>query len=153
MKYEEFILDPEKHLCALCDRLAISFERGMMNYSSSEESRETASAGAMWGNLVKPVLKNNTGKYRSELSEEQIRIFESVAGDVLKKLGYGLASNDTSMIFSEETIRSFDELNGSGKEEARKNSSDADIEKRKEQDAFLQSLKTRWAEWRKENVS
>ena len=38
--------------------------------------------------MTNPVLKNNTKKYRVELSEQEIKIFESVAGIELNELGY-----------------------------------------------------------------
>lgn len=152
LRYEEFILDPASHVRALCEKMGIDFENEMLNYTDSEESKETASAGEMWGNLVKPVLKNNTRKYLSGLTEEQIRIFESVARKMLVQLGYDLSSTDSPMIFTEDAIHSFDELNKEGKDEARKNSSMADLAKRKEQDTFLNSLKKRWREFKTEKV-
>jgi hypothetical protein len=143
IRYEDFILNPEQDLRRICLALGISYEPQMMNYADSDESKMTASSGKMWGNLVKPVLKYNTRKYLSELSREELIIFESVAGDTLEKLGYyRLIPTDELREFSASDIELFYAKNKKWQHEA-KQEAEVDMQKRKAQDDFIQHLRTR----------
>ena len=44
----------------------------------------------MWNNVSKPILKGNSNKYKKELSELEVGIFEKQAGTILSKLNYSL---------------------------------------------------------------
>ncbi|TND09521.1 MAG: sulfotransferase [Bacteroidetes bacterium] len=145
IRYEEYTLDPEKTIRAICEKTGVMYRPEVMDYNRSDESKETAASGLMWGNLVKPVMKDNTNKFLRELSAEDIAIFESVAGETLQKLGYTLhAGKDTRTNFSETEIAVFHAENKKGKEEARKKADPADLEKRAAQDAFIGALKKRF---------
>lgn len=145
IRYEEFILDPEKTVMKICRRLGISYSSSVLEYNRSEESAETAGAGAMWGNLTKPVMKENTRKFLRELSADEIRIFETVAADTLTKLGYATEFvNESSPSFTEEETLNFSRLNAERKKEARLKAAPEDMLRRREQDQFIASLQTRF---------
>lgn len=145
IRYEEFTADPELTMKTICRKIGVVYRPEVMDYSRSEESKETAASGAMWGNLVKPVMKDNTKKYLRELSEADIAIFETVAGDTLLKLGYELHTDRSSTrSFTAEELAAFDTENRKLKAEARQKADPADIEKRAAQDAFISQLKKRF---------
>jgi Sulfotransferase family len=145
IRYEEFILDPESVAREICKRLGIEYDSRMMDYASSEESKETASSGVMWSNLTKPVMKTNTQKFRKEMSADDILIFESVAGDTLRALNYQTDfSSDQWLDFSANETSQFDFVNSEMKKQARAAALENDIEKRKAQDEFISSLKERF---------
>lgn len=79
----------------------------------------------------------------NELSSEDIRIFESVAGDVLVKLGYELVTPADQLIpsFSVEEIACFNELNVQMKKTFRQKMDPADLEKRRKQEELLNRIK------------
>lgn len=140
--YEQFILDPESTMRSICGKLGIVYRPEVMDYSRSEESRETAASGEMWSNLVKPVMKDNTRKFLRELSETDIALFETVAGDTLETLGYELCSSPAQRIWPDAaTVAAFTAENQRLKAEARQKATASDIEKRAAQDAFIASLK------------
>lgn len=141
ISYEEFTRNSKPILIEICDRLAIPFENSMLNYYKSDESKVTAEAGTMWNNLVKPVLKNNTKKFLTDLSQEEILIFESVAGDVLQQLDYPLinSSSELTKEFTEDEIESFSIENKKMKENIRAAVS-LDMEKRQAQEEFISKL-------------
>jgi hypothetical protein len=145
LRYEEFTPDPETALKMICSRLGIAYEPAMLDYASSKESKVTAASGEMWSNLTRPVMKNNTRKFESELSYDDILIFESVAGDLLQELNYHCVTDVSERrTFSQEEIAEFAQINAQLKKEAQAKAPE-DMSKRAAQDAFIQSLKTRYA--------
>src|SRR5690606_39913763 len=101
-------------------------------YYASDQSRRTAEGGEMWTNLTKPVIKDNCNKFISEMTTEDIRIFESVAFDSLEALGYQpLTPRSELLRFTPEDVTRFNVQN-----EQRKRgfvASDEDLRKRKPQ--------------------
>lgn len=142
--YEAFISEPETHLQKICGLLDIAYSPAMLDYAQSDESKETASSGAMWGNLVKPVMKENKKKFLTGLTEAQVRIFESVAGETLLELGYSLQYPEAlNTVFTPGEIAAFDRENQQLKKQAKEKADPADVLKRKAQDAFVLSLRER----------
>lgn len=116
--YETLISNPMQVLESLNTFLDLDLDESALNYFDSNESKNTAAAGAMWSNLTMPIMANNTRKFIETLDKEEIEIFEQVAGDILKENGYGLCYNTSITEFSPEAIRKFDELNLMLKKEA-----------------------------------
>lgn len=144
VRYENLIVDAEKELKRICEALKIEFEPSMLNYASAEESKVTASSGQMWGNLVKPVMKDNTKKYLKELTSAEIEIFESVAGSTLEALGYERETPANFRLeFSARDIDSFKNENAALQAEAKAGAIE-DMQKRKKQDEFIATLKKRF---------
>ncbi|NVO20933.1 MAG: sulfotransferase [Bacteroidetes bacterium] len=141
ISYESFTQHPKTMLVELCHKLDIPFESEMLDYYKSDESRYTAQAGNMWNNLVKPVLKHNSNKFLSELSADDILIFESIAGDVLETLGYPLVNPNSALRkeFSATEIDTFTSENKKMKE-AIWASVSLDMEKRQAQEEFIHEL-------------
>ncbi len=145
LSYEELIESPEKYLKQICSKLNIKFDRNMLAYYSSDESRVTATSGEMWVNVQKPIIKSNTKKYRKGLSLEEIKIFESVSKETLKKLGYmpDYSKNGHTHEIKQEQIELYNLENEHLKLEARKKAKKTDLEKRKLQTAILQEVMSR----------
>ncbi len=145
LSYEELIKSPEKNLKQICNKLNINFDRKMLAYYDSDESRITATSGEMWVNVQKPIIKSNTKKYRNGLSVEEIKLFESVAKDTLKKLGYmpDYYKNGHVHEIKQEQIALYGLENEHLKLEARKRAKRTDLEKRKLQTAFLYEVMSR----------
>ena len=145
IRYEEFVIDPAKTVMEICSRIGIPYSPAVLDYNRSEESAETAGAGAMWGNLTKPVMKENTRKFLRELTADDIRIFETVAADTLQKLGYQTEFiNETSDSFTQEEIQEFNKTNAERKKEAKLKAAPEDILRRRDQDEFISSLQSRF---------
>jgi hypothetical protein len=145
LSYEELIKTPDKYLKQICNKLNINFDPIMLTYYDSDESRVTATSGEMWVNLQKPIIKSNTKKYRKGLSVEEIKLFESVAKDTLKKLGYlpDYCKNGHSHEIEQEQIVLYGVENEHLKLEARKRAKKIDLEKRKLQTTFLNEVMSR----------
>ena len=143
IKYEDFVSDPEIAIREICDKVNITYKNVTKNFYTSEESKRTAAGGKMWENVTKPIIKDNYNKFLKELSEEEIQIFETVAGDTLAQLGYSLHSSKstTEKEFSKEKIAHFNEENEKMKKHIIEQLPAEDILKRKPQSDLIARIR------------
>lgn len=120
ISYELLTSQPELSMRQLCKFLGVRFSPSMLEFYKSDEARRAAESSDLWSNVVRPIMPGNTRKFLHEASEEDIRLFESVAGDVLTALGYELARipRGPRRMVSKEDIGRFEAENRRLKEEA-----------------------------------
>ena len=108
--YEELIESPLKVLEELFKKLGLTMPSDVLDFPRSEESRHTAEAGEMWKNVARPVIPTNKRKYLTQMTEGEIKVYESIAGQVLYQLGYELHywPGHTYPAFSVEQIAAFE---------------------------------------------
>jgi hypothetical protein len=143
VRYEDLLQNPENELKRVCAFIGARYSDLALSYHQSAESRETASSGLMWQNVVKPVLADNQRKFLAELSETDIRIFERIAGETLVKLQYELLFETNNQPFSKEEIAAFSHINLDLKKEFRSKLRPEDLEKRRPQEELLKSITAR----------
>lgn len=88
VRYEDLTAEPERTVKAVCDFLGENYSDRLLGYYATEETKRLAAASDSWRNCAKPVLRDNSGKYRQRLSAGAIRIFEAEAFDELVRFGY-----------------------------------------------------------------
>lgn len=143
IRYEDLIHEPEQAMRQICAFLGLPYSDQVFNYFQSEESKHTAASGFMWSNVTQPILKNNTQKYKSVLTEKEVEIFESIAGQMLIKNRYTVNGNKP-LIFSAEEIREFEIENERLKKETLKQEHlKIDLQKRAAQEALVEEIKAR----------
>lgn len=143
LSYETLLAEPEETMRRLCRFLDLPYSERWKEYYKSTESRLTATAGRMWQNVGKPILKDNTCKFVRELPAEEIALFESVAGDTLQKLGYPLHTPPALRrpTFSEAEKAAFDRENKRLKQNFLRQAAPEDLAKRRPQDELLERIK------------
>ena len=143
LNYESLIADPKAEMQRLCSFLKVPYTDKIMDYYKSKESQNTAVAGKMWANVTKPIIKNNSKKFLTELSSNDLCIFESVAGDTLKELGYQTITPDNKLIssFTEDEISEFMAENARLKQQFKQEIDPLDLEKRKKQADLLEKIR------------
>ncbi|MCG8305794.1 MAG: sulfotransferase [Cytophagales bacterium] len=110
--YEDLIEHPEDVMKSICRLLNVTYDTKVLDFYNSKESNLTAVAGKMWSNLKKPIIRDNTKKYKSELTAEEIRIFESVAAGILTEYGYEPDHfNNSHAVYSSGQIKMFESEN------------------------------------------
>jgi hypothetical protein len=149
ISYQELTEETESTLRNLCAFLHIEFHSEMMNFYESQEAKNTAVASSLWENVNKPIMHHNFNKFMKELSEEQVRIFESVAGIELDELGYErvFVKKGEEMTFTPQQIALFQEENDRLKKLQLEKTDPEDARKRKLQDQVLSELKEAAATW------
>lgn len=142
VKYENMVEEPEAMMKRLCEFLELEYREDMLNFHQSDEAHRAAQSSELWGNVIQPIMKDNTGKFSTEASEEDIRIFESVAGDVLDKLGYrrSVVPHGKEEHYRSDQVRLFDIENERLKHEAMSRSDNDDRHRRDRQAGFLTTI-------------
>ncbi|EGJ33956.1 MULTISPECIES: sulfotransferase [Moorena] len=86
VRYEELLLEPEGIVRKICTFLKEEFAPEMLEFHKVGASYPTDQKNQK--NLSRPPLTSNAGKWRSEMTERELRIFEAVAGGTLERYGY-----------------------------------------------------------------
>lgn len=142
VSYEDLLNSPESELKRITSFINVKFNSNVFNFYKSEESKNTAVAGKMWDNVSKPIIKNNSNKYKSSLSELDIGIFEKQAGQVLSRLGYSLEGTGivNGIPFTKAQLRKFDQQNKLLKEKARRSTDPEGMKLRERQKSLLSKI-------------
>ncbi|MBK9730817.1 MAG: sulfotransferase [Chitinophagaceae bacterium] len=154
VSYTELTEETESTLRNMCAFLGIEFMPEMMEFYDSQEAKNTAVASSLWENVTKPIMHHNFNKFLKEMSEADLRIFESVAGNELDELGYERAfvKKGEEMQFTAEQIAAFNAENDRRKKEQTAKTDPEDMENRRRQEQVLTDLKVLAKEWSKEKV-
>lgn len=142
ISYENLLADPEKIVKELCQFLDIEFSQNMLNFHTSKEAERSAKSSSLWENLSQPIKSNNSKKFMNELTTEEIKIIESISGNVMDTLGYErtLINKDEDLIFSNNDIASFKEKNSAAKAQNTSKIDPDDLKRRKLQTGFINKI-------------
>ncbi len=145
LSYEDLTTETEKTVRALCGFLGVGYKPSMLEFYKAGEAKRAASASNLWENVTNPVMKQNSRKFLKEAREEDIRIFESVAGSSMDSLGYErlFAKKGGELNFGPDDIRRFDMENKRLKDEIRKHVDPADLERRSRQESVIKEIAAR----------
>ena len=145
LSYEELTTDTERAIRSLCAFLGVEYKASMLEFHKSAEAKRAASASNLWENVTNPLMRNNSRKFLKEARQNDIRIFESVAGDSMDVLGYErlFAKKGEELRFSHDEIRGFDAENKRLKEVVRERTDPEDLERRKRQESVIKEISAR----------
>ena len=137
--YEELTREPEPILRALCSFLGVPFAPKMLEFHRSSDAKAASDKSQLWQNVGRPLIRNNSRKFLKGLSQDEIEIFESVAGAQLDRLGYDrvhvLAGNER--VFVPDVIEAYAKENDQLKSERRYAMNAEDAERRAHQLSLL----------------
>jgi len=142
ISYENLLANPEKIVKKLCQFLDIDFSQNMLNFHTSKEAERSAKSSSLWENLSQPIKSNNSKKFMNELTTEEIKIIESITGNVMDSLGYErtLINKGEELIFSDDDIASFEEQNSAAKAKNTSKIDPDDLKRRKLQTGFINKI-------------
>lgn len=142
LSYENLLENPEKIVKELCQFLDIKFSKEMLNFHTSKEAERSAKSSSLWENLSQPIKSNNSKKFMTELTTEEIKIIESITGDVMDILGYERAviQKGEEINFTEEDVERFAQENAEAKAKNSLNIDPNDLKRRKLQTGFLNKI-------------
>jgi len=85
VRYEDLVQYPQTTLHSLCETLAINYDPAMCRAAGFQVPKYTAKQHALIGSKPNPARVN---AWEKQLTPRQVEIFESIASDLLKTLGY-----------------------------------------------------------------
>jgi hypothetical protein len=145
VRYEDITAQPEGTMQRLCKFLGYRYTPSMLSFHQTDEAKKAANSSDLWGNVVNPVMADNTRKFLREAGEADIRLFELVAGDALEALGYDRVATRAGekAEFSADDIRHFDAENKRLKEEVMSKVDPEDLKRRDRQASLIQQIQQR----------
>ena len=87
LHYEQLIVNPEAALRKICDFLGETYYPTMAEPHKVACNRSRSKG--IHAKTTQPVTTSSMGRWRKEMSKEDLHIFQAVAGDLLNELGYG----------------------------------------------------------------
>lgn len=93
VQYEELITDQIQTVKNICRFLGLDYEPEMEEFYNHQRTRRNAAQVYAWGNLAKPIMPKNKGKYKKSLTAIDIQYIELMCGDLMQELGYKLDTN------------------------------------------------------------
>ncbi|NEQ76179.1 MAG: sulfotransferase [Okeania sp. SIO2C9] len=86
VRYEKLLLNPQQVLKQMCAFLVEEYTPEMLNFYKDNAPYRTDKQNLQ--NLSRPIISSNTEKWRTQMTERQLRIFEAVAGPTLERYSY-----------------------------------------------------------------
>jgi hypothetical protein len=104
-RYEDLVRDPETTLRRICEFVELPWDPGMLSYHERAAERLSEMAGSLRAEgshaeqeagyrienhapTTKPPDPAKLDKWRREMSEDALKAYDAVAGDMLRELGY-----------------------------------------------------------------
>jgi hypothetical protein len=88
LRYETLVTAPQDELAAVCDFLGLTYAPEMLAIEQTDRAKLVEDQTGWFTSVWDGITTDHVGKWRRELTAEQQDVFESVAGDELRLLGY-----------------------------------------------------------------
>lgn len=90
VRYEELLGSPKTVLEELCTQLGVDYADTMLQFHDDVHPYNTDKTNLE--NLRRPLMSNNTGKWRREFSERAVATIERIAEESMAEYGYSLSA-------------------------------------------------------------
>lgn len=142
LSYESLVTDSDAELARLMRFLGLDYRETQKEFYHSRAAWEAAHASKLWENVEKPVMSSRVGRFRKELSYDQIHVVESVSGDIMGQLGYDqvVTSITAPLQFSSDLIGTYDHENKELKQAVLKACEPEDLARRSYQQSLLEEI-------------
>jgi len=88
VRYEDLILDTEATLRRLCSFIGVEYSPAMLEYPEAVSRKIPPERRWLWPVLDRAPVTSKAFRWKQEMSRSQRVVFEGVAGELLKELGY-----------------------------------------------------------------
>lgn len=89
VRYERLVTDPEPELRAIAEYLGLPFSEQLLSFHDQDLSIYRNPTGHLSRDQVsRPINTSSLGRWKRDLSSDEIAVFESEAGELLAELGY-----------------------------------------------------------------
>ena len=94
VRYEDLVADPEAVVQQVCDHVGLGYKSEMLAIERSGPRRSSRSQAEWFAEVSSRSQPRGSGRFRTEMPEDEQRIVEAVAGDELRALGYETLDGD-----------------------------------------------------------
>lgn len=78
VRYEDLIAEPAQQMRRICAFLSATYSADLLDFFKRPAAQNLAQLSRSWENVARPVLHNNSGKFKTELSEKELEIIANV---------------------------------------------------------------------------
>ena len=103
VRFEDFIANQEAVLRKICEFMGIEFLDNMCDISDSQEARKLSHLSSLWESNFSAPIAANADKFRKNMSDDDIRMIESMAKEQMKRYGYEFMT-DADMEITDEMV-------------------------------------------------
>ncbi|MFC2102684.1 sulfotransferase [Bacteroidota bacterium] len=92
VRYEDVVMHQEETIRNVCDFLQLPFDPSVFEFHTKKEETEKSYpqeiVKRIHSNLMKPINTGRMGLWKTELTADQVRVADQVAGSYAEKMGY-----------------------------------------------------------------
>ena len=103
VRFEDFINNQHVVLRKICEFMGIEYLDTMCDVSDSQEARKLSYLSSLWESNFSAPIAANADKFRKNMSDDDIRMIESLAKEHMKSYGYEFMT-DADMEITEEMV-------------------------------------------------
>lgn len=100
VRYEDLLNNPQETIRGMCSFSGIAYSEDMMNFFKKDDN--TFEKSVYWSNLNKPLMSENSGKWKNEMSGKDIHYYQNIESAECKRLlasfGYEVLEDSNNMI-------------------------------------------------------
>lgn len=89
IRYEDLLIKTEETIKSICTVLGIEYEASMLDFHISSYKNTSLRHSKL---IFKPIKKDNKEKWKNNLTSQEIRVFNLLAGNYLKRYNYEVAN-------------------------------------------------------------
>lgn len=104
VRYEDLLLQTEFELEKILLWLGLEYETEMMAFHENSRTKNNASRIDAWKNTGSSIMRDNSAKYLSGLTRDEIRYIELRCSDLMQTFGYELENEDVEHLSSKERL-------------------------------------------------
>lgn len=107
VRYEDLVTEPEASIADLLNFLGLPPDNKMLEFHRSERTQKNAARIQAWGNLARPILRDNKRNYVDVLTEDDVLYVELRCYELMRAFGYSTEKLGVSVSSRkrEETVR------------------------------------------------
>jgi hypothetical protein len=95
VRYEDLARDPEREVPRICEFLGLAYEHEMLALERADPAKIVPDQVSWFPTLFEGINTQAVGRWRSEMSPRDQRVFGALAGAELGRLGYEVAAEQT----------------------------------------------------------
>ncbi|GAB6040485.1 sulfotransferase [Endothiovibrio diazotrophicus] len=117
VRFEDFLSNQEVVLRKICEFMGIEFLDSMCDISDSSEARKLSHLSSLWESNFSAPIAANADKFRKNMTDDDIRMIESIAKDHMQHYGYEFMT-DADLEITEEMVAAAEKRSAENKRAA-----------------------------------
>lgn len=145
IRFEDFVANEAEVIQTICDFFGIGFTDNMLDIKHSQEAKSISTRSALWVSNSSAPIAANVDKFKKSLTDEEIEIIETLAGDYMDYYGYERMTKGNADVSADAFVRA-DKRSEVNKEKAwqeLKSNDPRDYMLRKYRGDYLEMVKSR----------